>query len=307
MQQGKTMEKMLRSIDNACLGKHNISMNKLSTTKRTQIVAALCEGNSVNSTARMIGVTKKTVLRLLAAVGTACVEYQDKAMRNLNCKRLQADEIWSYCYAKSKNVPKEKQGKFGFGDVWIWTVIDAETKLIPCWFVGGRDAGAAYELMSNLEGRLTSRVQLTTDGHKAYLSAVDSVFGIGIDYAMLVKLYGEDPSAEKRYSPAKCIGIEEHTITGHPDPEHISTSYVERQNLSMRMGMRRFTRLTNAFSKSLENHKHAVALYFMHYNFARVHQTLRVTPAMEAGVADHIWTVEEIVALAKEEDVVILR
>jgi IS1 family transposase len=202
--------------------------------------------------------------------------------------------------------------------VWTWTAIDADTKLIPCWFVGGRDAGAAYELMSDLQSRLANRVQLTTDGHKACLEAVDSTFGIGIDYAMLVKVYGEDPSAEKRYSPAVCLGTERHVVTGNLDPAHISTSYVERQNLSMRMHMRRFTRLTNAFSKKVENLSHMLALYFMFYNFARVHQTLRVTPAMEAktmlpngkekALADHIWTVEEIVALAPEPDApVVLR
>jgi IS1 family transposase len=286
---------------------YNITMNKLSTDKRAQVIAALCEGNSVASTCRMTNVSEKTVLRLLELVGTACAAYQDKTLRNLNCKRLQADEIWSYVGAKAKNVPQEKRGKFGVGDVWIWTVIDADTKLIPCWFVGGRDAGAAYALMMNLCERLTSRVQLTTDGHKAYLSAVDSAFGIGIDYAMLVKIYGAAPEGETRYSPAVCIGAEPHAVVGNPDPKHISTSYVERQNLSMRMGMRRFTRLTNAFSKKLENHCHAVALYFQHYNFARIHQTLRVTPAMEAGIAGHVWTLEEIVDLVPEEDVVILK
>lgn len=229
---------------------------------------------------------------------------------NLPCKKLQADEVWQFCYAKEKNVPKALRGKFGFGNVWTWTVIDADTKLIPTWFVGNRDAGSAYELMSDLESRLANRVQLTTDGHRAYLSAVEDTFGYrGIDYAMLVKLYGPDPNeaAEHRYSPPKCIGCEEHKVFGNPDPDHISTSYVERQNLSMRMHMRRFTRLTNAFSKKVENLAHMLALYFMFYNFARVHQTLRVTPAMEAGVSDHVWTIEEILALVPEEEVVILK
>lgn len=285
-------------LDFACQRKHNNGMNKLSTEKRAQVIAALCEGVSVNATVRMTDVAKNTVLKLLADAGTACLKYQDKTLRNLNCKRIQCDEIWSFCYAKEKNVPADKRGKFGFGNVWIWTAIDADTKLIPCWFIGGRDAGAAYELLTDLESRLAHRVQLTTDGHRAYLSAVDTAFGIGIDYAMLVKLYGADPQEEHRYSPAVCTGIDRTVISGNPDPKHISTSYVERQNLSMRMGMRRFTRLTNAFSKKIENHCHAVALYFMHYNFARIHQTLRVTPAMEAGISNHVWRLEEIAELA---------
>jgi len=296
-------------LDFACQGKHNMAMNKLSTEKRTQIVAALCEGNSVNSTARLVGVTKKTVLRLLVAVATACAEYQDKTMRNLKCRRIQADETWSFVAMKAKTAKRRGVQGFGVGDVWTWTAIDADTKLIPCWYLSeSRDGGAAYEFISDLESRLAHRVQLTTDGHKAYLDAVESTFGVGIDYAMLVKLYGKDPNdPEHRYSPPVCIGCESQVITGKPDPDHISTSYVERSNLSIRMHTRRFTRLTNAFSKKIENHAHAVALFFMFYNFARIHQTLRVTPAMEAKVSDHIWTLEEIVALVPEEDVVILK
>ena len=284
-------------------------MNRLSAERRTQIISCLVEGMSVRATARVAGVEKRTVLRLLEQAGKACTEYQDAALRNLPSRRVQCDEIWSFCYAKSKNVPAEKRGTFGVGDVWTWTAIDADTKLIISWFIGGRDAGAAFELASDLEGRLASRIQLTTDGHRAYLSAVEATFGIGIDYAMLVKIYGPDTNegAAHRYSPPQCIGCETNVVSGNPDPDHISTSYVERQNLTMRMAMRRFTRLTNGFSKKIENHRHAVALHFMHYNFARVHQTLRVTPAMEAGVADHVWTIEEIIALIPQEEVVILR
>jgi IS1 family transposase len=284
-------------------------MNRLSNERRTQIIRCLVEGNSVRSTARITGVEKRTVLRLLAQVGKACADYQADVLVTLPCKRIQCDEIWSFCYAKNKNVPEEKRGRFGYGDVWTWTALCADTKLIVSWFVGGRDAGAAYELLSDLRGRLAHRIQLTTDGHKAYLSAVEDVFGvIGIDYAMLVKIYGEaTPEEQRRYSPAICTGTDCETICGHPDPEHISTSYVERQNLTMRMGIRRFTRLTNAFSKKVENHAYAVALHFMHYNFCRVHQSLRVTPAMEAGVSNHVWTIQEIVRLVPNEDVVILR
>jgi len=285
-------------------------MNKLSKERRAQILRCLVEGNSVRSTCRITGAEKRTVLRLLVAAGKTCAEYQDKVLRNLKCRRVQCDEIWSFVQMKQKTAKRHGIETFGVGDVWTWTAIDADTKLVPCWFVGGRDGGAAYELMSDLESRLAHRVQLTTDGHNAYLSAVEDTFGYrGVDYAMLVKLYGPDPQEdEKRYSPAKCIGCEQHKVFGNPDPDHISTSYVERQNLTMRMGMRRFTRLTNAFSKKVENHCYMVALHFMWYNFGRVHQTLRVTPAMEASVADHVWTVEEIVDLIPEAEMpVILR
>jgi IS1 family transposase len=274
-----------------------VSMNKLSTDKRARVIAAIVEGNSIRATVRMTGVAKNTIVKLIVEVGAACTRYQDETLRNLPCKRLQCDEIWSFCYAKAKNVPEEKRGQFGYGDVWTWTAIDAETKLVPSWLVSTRDAGAAYEFITDLAGRLRWRVQLTTDAHKAYLSAVEDAFGADIDYATLQKLYGSDPSAEKRYSPAVCIGIQQEIITGDPNPKHISTSYAERQNLTMRMSLRRFTRLTNGFSKKVDNHAAAVALYFMYYNFGRVHQTLRVTPAMEAGVSDHVWTIEEIVGL----------
>jgi IS1 family transposase len=276
-------------------------MNKLSAERRAQIVRALCEGNSIRSTARMTGAAINTVVSLLVDLGGACSEYQDRVMRDLPCERLQADEIWSFCYAKAKNVPDQYSGQFGYGDVWTWTAIDADTKLVPCWLVGERNSADARVFIDDLAGRLANRIQLTTDGHRPYLQAVEDAFGANIDYAVLVKLYGPDPSAERRYSPPICIGADPRVIQGQPDEAHISTSYVERQNLSMRMGMRRFTRLTNGFSKKIENHMRAVALYFMHYNFARPHTTLSkrypTTPAMAAGLTDHVWTALEIVAL----------
>jgi IS1 family transposase len=274
-----------------------VSMNKLTTEKRCAVVRALVEGCSIRATVRMTGVAKNTVVKLLVDLGTACAEYQDKALRNLPCKRLQLDEIWCFCYAKAKNVPKDKQGQFGYGDVWTWTAIDADSKLVPSWLVGSRDGACAREFVNDLADRLASRVQLTTDGLKAYLEAVEGAFGWDVDYAMLVKLYGSDAEGEKRYSPAECIGCKKERVTGYPDPEHVSTSFVERQNLTMRMSMRRFTRLTNAHSKKVENHAHAIALHFMWYNFGRIHETIRSTPAMRAGVTDHKWSVEEIVGL----------
>jgi len=275
-------------------------MNRLTVEKRAQIISALVEGNSLRSVVRMTGAAMNTALKLLADVGQASLEYQNKAMRNLSCKRIQCDEIWQFCYAKEKNVPTDKRGTFGYGDVWTWVALCADTKLVPSWMIGGRDAGTAFTFMQDLAGRLSNRVQLTTDGHRAYLSAVEATFGADIDYAMLVKMYGNDSSkeSETRYSPAECIGCEMKAISGHPKIEHISTSYVERQNLTMRMSMRRFTRLTNGFSKKIENLGHAVALHYMWYNFARVHKTLRVTPAMEAGISDHIWNYEEIARLS---------
>jgi IS1 family transposase len=278
-------------------------MNRLPRERQAQVVRALCEGNSIRSTARMAGVSVNTVVKLLRDVGSACLDYQDRAMRDLPCKQLQCDEIWSFVYAKAKNVPKEHKGELGFGDVWTWTAIDAQSKLIPCWRVGNRDGREAYHFMQDLAARLANRVQLTTDGHKAYLDAVESAFGDDIDYAMLVKLY--EPASkedERRYSPPECTGTEVKVIRGKPDAVNISTSHAERQNLSMRMAMRRFTRLTNAFSKKLENHMYAIALYFCHYNFARPHKSLSnpypTTPAMAAGLTDHIWTIEELLSLA---------
>ena len=274
-----------------------VSMNRLSTDKRAQVIHALVEGNSIRSTCRMTGVAKNTVVKLLVDLGTVCDAYQDKVMRDLPCTRIQCDEIWSFCYAKEKNIPDQHKGEFGYGDVWTWTAICADTKLVPCWMVGERNADDAGQFIYDLSTRLANRVQLTTDGHKPYLKAVGEAFDGEIDYATLTKLYGTEPGAEKRYSPPTCIGTETRVISGRPDTDHISTSYVERQNLTMRMGMHRFTRLTNAFSKKVENLAHAVSLHFMYYNFVRVHQTLGTTPAMAAGIADHKWTIREIAAL----------
>jgi IS1 family transposase len=275
-----------------------VSMNRLDNTRRAQVVRCLVEGNSIRSTVRMTGVAKNTVVKLLVELGAACTRFHDEVVRNLKCDRLQADEIWSFVYAKQKNVKPEHFEDDGYaGDVWTWTAIDADTKLIASWMLGSRDAAAARDFMADLASRLAWRVQLTTDGHKAYLTAVKAAFGDDIDYAMLVKIYGEPTDGQKRYSPADCIGCERREITGTPDPMHISTSYAERQNLTMRMSMRRFTRLTNAFSKKVENHAAAVALYFTYYNFGRKHQTLKMTPAMAAGLTDHVWSVDEIIAL----------
>ncbi|MBM3142893.1 MAG: DDE-type integrase/transposase/recombinase [Chloroflexi bacterium] len=278
---------------------YNIGMNRLSTRQRTKVITALVEGNSIRATCRMTGAAKGTVTRLFIEVGKSCYLYQYRHLKNLQSRRIQCDEIWSFCYAKQDNLPEKKRGKLGYGDVWTYVAIDADTKLVPCWLVGLRTANYAYQFMNDLAKRLTNRVQLTTDGHRKYLDAVDDVFGNNIDYAMLVKLYGSEAEGEKRYSPAKCNGTETHVIKGNPDPAQISTSFVERQNLTMRMNMRRFTRLTNGFSKKVDNLKHAVALHFMYYNFVRVHKTLAMTPAMAAGITDHVWTLEEIVTLEK--------
>lgn len=273
-------------------------MNRLKTAQQVAVVKALVEGNSIRSTVRLTGVAKNTIQKLILELGAACAKYQDDTLRGLTCKRIQADEIWSFCYAKKKNVTQKiKENHPDAGDVWTWTAIDADTKLVLSVLVGARDGAAAYDFIQDVASRLKHRVQLTTDGLKAYLSAVEDTFGAQIDYATLTKIYGGDASDEKRYSPATCIDCIPKAITGDPDPAHISTSYVERQNLTMRMSMRRFTRLTNAFSKKLDNHVAMTSLYFMFYNFGRIHQTLRVTPAMEAGVASHVWTVEEIVSL----------
>ncbi len=274
-----------------------VSMNQLTIAKRTHVIACLVEGNSIRATVRMTSVSKNTIVKLLADLGKACAEYQDQTLHNLSCKRIQCDEIWSFCYAKEKNVPADKRGQFGYGDVWTWTALCADTKLVVSWALGTRGPETAFEFMHDLAGRLANRVQLTTDGLRVYLQAVESAFGSEIDYAMLVKLYGNDRESEARYSPAECIGCRPIAITGNPQAKHISTSFVERQNLTMRMNMRRFTRLTNAFSKKVENHGHMIALHYMHYNFCRIHQTLRVTPAMQAGIADHVWGIGEIVSL----------
>jgi len=271
-------------------------MNKLTTEKQTQIIGMLVEGMSLRAITCLTGVSINTATKLLVDIGVAAADYQDRTLRGLACKKVQCDEIWAFCYAKEKNVPADKKGQFGYGDVWTWTAIDADTKLVPSFMIGNRDGRTASMFIDDLASRLSSRVQLTTDGLKVYLEAVEGAFGADIDYAQLVKHY-ESTQEETRYSPAQCVGCERVRVMGGPDPRYISTSYVERQNLTMRMGMRRFTRLTNAFSKKVENHAYQVALHFMHYNFARIHKTLRVTPAMEAGVSDHVWSIEEIAAL----------
>jgi IS1 family transposase len=276
--------------------------NVISLAKKIAVVTALVEGCSVRSTVRMTGVSKGAVLRLLVAVGEACYNYQNRVIRNIRAKRVQVDEIWSFVGCKEKNVTAEKVERDGIcGDVWTFTAIEAQTKLIIGWHVGQRDAGFATDFLQDVEGRISNQIQLTTDGHKMYLTAVEDSFGSGVDYAQLVKIYGNDPEGQKRYSPAQCQGAIPVTVTGAPDPKHISTSYVERQNLNMRMNMRRFTRLTNAFSKKFENHVHMLALWHMYYNFARVHQTLRITPAMESGISSHVWSIQEIIALATSE------
>jgi IS1 family transposase len=253
----------------------------------------------MRATSRLTGAAKKTVERLLVCAGTACLEYQDKAMRNLPCKLIQVDEVWSFTHCKQANIPAHLKDVDGIGDTWTWIAIDSNLKLVPCFHVGKRDYPDAYKFITDLAGRLASRIQLTSDGHKAYVRAVEDAFGCEIDYAQLVKLYGNDnhPVQEVRYSPAPCIGARKNKISGNPDSRFVSTSHIERQNLSVRMGNRRFTRLTNAFSKKIENHKHMLAIYFMHYNFCRIHTTLRVTPAMEAGISDHVWTIEELANL----------
>ena len=250
----------------------------------------------------MFSVGKNTVARLLIDAGVACAVYQDENLKNLKCERIQCDEIWSYVGAKDRNVPADKKGMFGYGSVWTWVGMDADTKLIASWLIGDRSADAASEFMKDLASRLSNRVQLTTDGYNVYLNAVEQAFGSDIDYAMLVKIYGETSESEKRYSPAECIGCKREKVTGTPDKKHISTSYVERQNLTMRMHMRRFTRLTNAFSKRVEHHIAAVALHFMYYNFVKIHGTLKVTPAMAAGVADKLWEMTDVVRLVEEKE-----
>ena len=264
--------------------------------QKTRVVAALVEGNSVRSTVRMTGVAKNTVLKLVLDLADACAAYHNRNVRNLRVRRLQCDEIWQYVGAKAKNTRPEKKA-IGWGDVWTWTGLDADTKLCVSYLVGGRDLGWAKEFTADCASRIKNRVQITTDGHKAYLEAVENAFGADIDYAQLQKIYGAVNENETRYSPARCIGCDMKVVSGNPDPKHVSTSFVERQNLSMRMSIRRFTRLTNAFSKKIENHAAAVAIWFMYYNFCRVHQTLRVTPAMESGLSDHVWSIEEMCAL----------
>ncbi len=274
-----------------------VSMNRLSTERRAQIIGCLVEGNSIRATVRITGVSKNTITKLLIDLGEACAGYQDRELRNLPCKTLQVDEIWAYCYSKQKNVPQEHIGTFGYGDVWTWTALCADTKLVPSWLVGERTTEDARCLMADLKNRLANRVQLTTDGHQSYVAAVGLTFGNEIDWAQMQKLYAANGGGERRYRPAVCTGTKTRVLKGAPDLSKVSTSYVERQNLTMRMGMRRFTRLTNGFSKKVENLAHAVSLHYMHYNFGRVHQTIECTPAMAAGVADHRWTHQEIAGL----------
>jgi IS1 family transposase len=273
-----------------------LSMNCLASEERVRVVAALVEGNSIRSTSRMTGIARNTVTKLLVDLGQACMQYHDQNVRNLTVRRLQCDEIWAYVGAKAKNVSAAKK-EIGWGDVWTWVGIDVQTKLVVSYLVGGRGGDWAKDFMQDGASRIKNRVQITTDGHKAYLEAVEDAFGADVDYAQLHKIYGASLENEARYSPAVCIGCEMKQVSGNPDPAHVSTNYVERQNLTMRMHMRRFTRLTNGFSKKLDNHGYAVALHFMYCNFARIHQTLRVTPAMEVGLSDHAWTIEELVEL----------
>lgn len=279
-------------------------MNRLSTKRRAQIVRALVEGVSIRATVRLTGASKNTVVRLLEDLGEVCAEYQDRALRGLRCASLQLDEIWAFCYAKAKNVPEDKRGQFGYGDVWTWTCIDAETKLMVSWLVGRRDGAHAEHFLRDVSERLDpeSRTQITTDGLAVYRYAVSEAFRDRVDYAMLQKIYGPSSEPEGRYSPPVCKGCKKEVVRGNPDPEKVSTSYVERSNLTMRMSMRRMTRLTNGFSKKVENLEHAVALHFMHYNFVRKHQTLGTTPAVAAGVAAHVWTVEELVGLLEAKE-----
>jgi IS1 family transposase len=279
-------------------------MNRLDSSTRAAVINALVEGCSIRSTVRLTGVSKPTVMRLLVEAGAVAAKLQDHLFRNLTCQRIQVDEMWAFIAAKAKNVTPEIAAKNpNAGDIWLWVAIDADTKIVPCWRLGGRDAGVASQFLYDLRQRLANRVQLTSDGHKAYLEGVDYAFsGMNVDYAMLVKLYGENSESEKRYSPAQCLGCKRTAIIGNPDPNHISTSFVERQNLNVRMGLRRYTRLTNAFSRKLENHSAAVALYYFSYNLVKIHRTLRMTPAMAAGATNRLWEVSDLVALLEAEE-----
>lgn len=278
-------------------GKRTTAMNRLPLEKRTQIIGMLVEGNSLRAITRLAGVSINTVTKLLVDIGEACQKYHDEHVVGVQSKRVQCDEIWSFVYGKDKNLPEDLRGKFGLGSVWTWVGLDADSKLAISWAVGNRDASTAKVFMNDIASRLKNRVQLTTDGLNKYLDAVDQAFGTEIDYAQLVKMYGPCLDGEHRYSPAECTGAVKTPITGNPKLKHISTSYVERQNLTMRMQMRRFTRLTNAFSKKVENHAHAIALHFMFYNFVRIHKTLRVTPAMAAGLTKKLWDIEDLAKL----------
>lgn len=274
-------------------------MNKLSTSKRAQILSMLVEGMSMRSVSRITGASFMTVIKLLVDAGEACAAHHDETIVDVQASRVQCDEIWAFCYAKQKNVPKTKSAPVGAGDVWTWTALDRDTKLLIAYEVGDRSGATAREFIADLRNRLANRIQLTTDGHKVYLDAVDNAFGIDVDYAQLIMIYGNEPgnASQVRYSPGECIGIEKRPVTGRPVEAHISTSHVERQNLNMRVGMRRFSRLTNAFSKKMANHMAMVALYTTYYNFVRVHQTLRMTPAMASGLSAELRDMEWIVSL----------
>jgi IS1 family transposase len=279
-------------------------MNRLSPKDRGRILHMLCEGMSIRAITRLTGASKNTVIKLLVDAGKACAAYHDQHVRNVKASRIQCDEIWSFCYAKEKNVKTAKAAPTEAGDVWTWTAIDADSKLLVSYLVGDRSGQSAVALIDDLCARLSNRVQLTTDGHKAYLEAVEGAFGCDVDYAMLDKIYGAPSGSknERKYSPGECCGTRKLRVEGNPDIAHVSTSYVERQNLTMRMHMRRFTRLSNGFSKKIENHIHAVALHMMYYNFVRLHKTLRVTPAMAAGVTDRLWEIGDIVKLVEEAE-----
>jgi len=272
-------------------------MNRLPISRRAALLGMLVEGTSLRATSRLGDVSINTVTKLLVDLGFACAEYHHKQVRNVRVRRLQCDEIWSFVSAKARNVRPERKAA-GWGDIWTWVAIDADSKLCVSYLVGGRDGWWAREFMKDCAKRVTGRIQITTDGHRVYMDAVEDAFGADVDYAQLQKIYGAVEENDTRYSPAQCIGCDLKVVSGDPDPKHVSTSFVERQNLTMRMGMRRFTRLTNAFSKKAENHAAMVAIHFMYYNFGRIHKTLRVTPAMAAGLTDHVWSLEEIALLA---------
>lgn len=275
-------------------------MNKLDSATRAQALQMMAEGISLRAITRLTGISRTTLIKLLEDAGKAFSEYQDKVLMNLNCRRVQVDEAWAFCYAKQKNVATAKRAPQGAGDIWTWIGIDAQSKLAISWYVGGRDGGAALDFISDLGKRLANRIQLTSDGHKAYLEAVEETFGADIDYAQLVKIYGAAPEGQRRYSPAECTGAIKYRVEGNPDPKHVSTSYSERLNLNVRMGNRRMTRLTNAFSKKAENHAHMMAIYFMHYNFVRIHQTTKVSPAMAAGVTKKLWEMSDMVKVLED-------
>jgi IS1 family transposase len=275
-------------------------MNKLTPDKRAQALQMMAEGISLRAMTRLTGISRTTLIKLLEDAGQAFSEYMDRTLVNLPCKRLQLDEVWAFCYAKQKNVPTAKAAPEGAGDIWTWVALDADTKLAASFYVGARDGAAALDFVSDLAPRLASRVQITSDGHKAYIEAIEETFGADVDYAQLVKIYGASSEGEKRYSPAVCTGAIKHRVEGNPDPKHVSTSYVERQNLNIRMGNRRMTRLTNAFSKKAENHAHMMAIYFMHYNFVRIHKTLKITPAMAANVTSKLWEMSDMVTVLED-------